>query len=46
MHFDSHCVGFKMLLPLVIGIILALIIEPTVSFLERKTDYDRGVITA
>ena len=38
--------ALRYLLPLVIGIILALIIEPTVSFLERKTDYDRGVITA
>ena len=38
--------ALKYFLPLVIGIILAILIDPIVSFLERKIGFDRGVITA
>lgn len=38
--------AFKYFLPLVIGIIIAILIDPIVSYLERKIDFDRGVITA
>ncbi|MDD4568978.1 MAG: sporulation integral membrane protein YtvI [Tepidanaerobacteraceae bacterium] len=38
--------ALKYLFPLVVGLIIALIIEPIVSFLERKTNFDRGVISA
>lgn len=38
--------ALKHLLPLVIGIILAVLIDPIVSFVERKTGFARGVITA
>lgn len=39
-------IALKYLLPLVIGIIIAILIDPTVSFLEKKIGFDRGVITA
>lgn len=38
--------AFRYFLPLVFGIIIAILIDPIVSYLERKLDFDRGVITA
>ena len=38
--------SLKHLLPMVIAIIIAILIDPIVSFLEKKIGFDRGVITA
>ncbi|NLZ53709.1 MAG: sporulation integral membrane protein YtvI [Thermoanaerobacteraceae bacterium] len=39
-------IAFKYFLPLVIGVLIAILIDPIVSYLEKKIDFDRGVITA
>lgn len=38
--------SIKHLLPLVLGILISILIDPVVSYIERKLDFDRGVITA
>jgi len=38
--------SFKYFLPLVVGIIIAILIDPIVTYLERKLNFDRGVVTA
>lgn len=37
--------AIKYFLPLVIGIFIAILIDPIVTYLERKLELDRGIIT-
>lgn len=37
--------AFKYFLPLVIGIVIAILIDPIVTYIERKIEFDRGTIT-
>ncbi len=39
-------VALKYFFPVIIGIIIAIIIDPMVNYIEKKTSFDRGVITA
>jgi len=41
----SLALALKYLLPLIIGIAIAFLIEPAVSFLERKTKLDRSIVS-
>jgi len=41
----SIALAIKYLLPLIIGLALAFLIEPVVSFLEKKTKLERGIVS-
>jgi len=38
-------IAFKYFLPLIIGIVISILIDPIVTYLEQKIDFDRGTIT-